>query len=284
MSIIFNNVSHTYNRGTTFAKKALDNVSLKIEQGEILGIVGRTGSGKSTLLQHINGLLVPDKGEVYFEGKDINDEDYSKKKLRSKVAMVFQNPDYQLFETSVIEDVKFGPKNIGMDKLDVDLNSYNALKMVGIGEEYIDASPMELSVGQKKRVCIAGALAMKPRVLILDEPFLGLDAKGKMDLYEILYNLHEEEDITLIVVSHDMEAVADITRRVVVMDEGRIIYDETPEELFYHYDDLHKLGLCAPDVVYIMDELKRRGMRLMGRSPVNIYEAAECIVDYVSRR
>ena len=205
MSITLEHLSYVYNPGTAYEKHALKDVSLEIPQGQFVGIIGHTGSGKSTLIQHLNGLLKPTDGGVYYNGEDINEKGFSKKKLRSKVGIVFQYPEQQLFETTVLEDVKFGPKNLGLDNLEIDLRSYEALKQVGIGEDLLDVSPFELSGGQKRRVAIAGVLAMQPEILILDEPTVGLDPQGKDDILDLIEKLHRERKITVIVVSHSME-------------------------------------------------------------------------------
>ena len=218
MAIIIHELEHRYEDGSAGEKVALHDVNIKIEQGEMIGLIGHTGSGKSTLIQHLNGLLKPTSGVVFYDGKDINDSDFSKKKLRSKVGLVFQYPEYQLFESTVIDDVKFGPKNIGMDSLKIDMNSFQALKQVGIGEDLLDVSPLELSGGQKRRVAIAGVLAMEPEVLILDEPTAGLDPSGRDEILDLVAKLHKERKLTVILVSHSMEDVARYVERLIVMN------------------------------------------------------------------
>ena len=231
MAIIIHELEHRYEDGSAGEKVALHDVNIKIEQGEMIGLIGHTGSGKSTLIQHLNGLLKPSSGAVFYDGKDINDSDFSKKKLRSKVGLVFQYPEYQLFESTVIDDVKFGPKNIGMDSLKIDMNSFEALKQVGIGEDLLDVSPLELSGGQKRRVAIAGVLAMEPEVLILDEPTAGLDPSGRDEILDLVAKLHKERKLTVILVSHSMEDVAKYVDRIIVMENGKVNGFGSHEEL-----------------------------------------------------
>ena len=269
---------------SAFEKVALYNVTLKIGDGEFIGLIGHTGSGKSTLIQHLNGLLKPVSGGVYYNGEDINDKDFSKKKLRSKVSIVFQYPEQQLFESSVIEDVRFGPKNIGMEPLEVDMNAFEALKQVGIPDELLDVSPLELSGGQKRRVAIAGVLAMQPEVLILDEPTAGLDPKGRDEILELIRRLHEERKITVIVVSHSMEDMGKYAKRLVVMNGGTVAYDGTPEEVFSHYKELERIGLRAPQVTYVMEGLAAKGIKLP-HNAINVSQAVDAICEaYRSRK
>lgn len=259
MSIILDHVNYIYSKGTAYEKQALKDVSLKIEDGEFIGLIGHTGSGKSTLIQHLNGLEKASSGTIYYNGQDIYAEDYNKKELRQKVGLVFQYPEHQLFETSVIKDVQFGPKNMGLPSLEVDLRSYDALKQVGIGEDMLDASPFELSGGQKRRVAIAGVLAMKPEVLILDEPTAGLDPKGRDEILEQIDKLHKKYHITIILVSHSMEDVAKYVSRLIVMNKGQVFLDGAPKEIFQYYKELEEIGLAAPQVTYVMQELRNRG-------------------------
>ena len=277
MAILINEMEHIYNRGTVFEKTALHDINLKIRDGEMIGLIGHTGSGKSTLVQHMNGLLKPTSGGVYYNGKDIHDEDYSMRELRSKVGLVFQYPEQQLFEKTVIEDVKFGPKNIGMSQLEVDLTSFDALKQVGISEELLDVSPMELSGGQKRRVAIAGVLAMKPEVMILDEPTAGLDPEGRDEMFRLLAALHKERDITIILVSHSMEDVAKYVERLVVMNQGTIAYDGSPQEVYSHYHELEQIGLMAPQVTYVIEKLTERGITLPFNA-ITVEQAVDSIV------
>ena len=277
MAIIIHELEHRYEDGSAGEKVALHDVNIKIEQGEMIGLIGHTGSGKSTLIQHLNGLLKPYSGAVFYDGKDINDSDFSKKKLRSKVGLVFQYPEYQLFESTVIDDVKFGPKNIGMDSLKIDMNSFEALKQVGIGEDLLDVSPLELSGGQKRRVAIAGVLAMEPEVLILDEPTAGLDPSGRDEILDLVAKLHKERKLTVILVSHSMEDVARYVERLIVMNHGTVAFDATPGEVFSHYKELEKIGLMAPQVTYVMEGLARRGVTLP-HNAITVQEAVDSIL------
>ena len=277
MAIIIHELEHRYEDGSAGEKVALHDVNIKIEQGEMIGLIGHTGSGKSTLIQHLNGLLKPTSGAVFYDGKDINDSDFSKKKLRSKVGLVFQYPEYQLFESTVIDDVKFGPKNIGMDSLKIDMNSFQALKQVGIGEDLLDVSPLELSGGQKRRVAIAGVLAMEPEVLILDEPTAGLDPSGRDEILDLVAKLHKERNLTVILESHSMEDVARYVERLIVMNHGTVAFDATPGEVFSHYKELEKIGLMAPQVTYVMEGLARRGVTLP-HNAITVQEAVDSIL------
>lgn len=277
MAIIIHELEHRYEDGSAGEKVALHDVNIKIEQGEMIGLIGHTGSGKSTLIQHLNGLLKPSSGAVFYDGKDINDSDFSKKKLHSKVGLVFQYPEYQLFESTVIDDVKFGPKNIGMDSLKIDMNSFEALKQVGIGEDLLDVSPLELSGGQKRRVAIAGVLAMEPEVLILDEPTAGLDPSGRDEILDLVAKLHKERKLTVILVSHSMEDVARYVERLIVMNHGTVAFDATPGEVFSHYKELEKIGLMAPQVTYVMEGLARRGVTLP-HNAITVQEAVDSIL------
>ena len=277
MAIIIHELEHRYEDGSAGEKVALHDVNIKIEQGEMIGLIGHTGSGKSTLIQHLNGLLKPTSGAVFYDGKDINDSDFSKKKLRSKVGLVFQYPEYQLFESTVIDDVKFGPKNIGMDSLKIDMNSFQALKQVGIGEDLLDVSPLELSGGQKRRVAIAGVLAMEPEVLILDEPTAGLDPSGRDEILDLVAKLHKERNLTVILVSHSMADVARYVERLIVMNHGTVAFDATPGEVFSHYKELEKIGLMAPQVTYVMEGLARRGVTLP-HNAITVQEAVDSIL------
>ncbi len=259
MSIILNHVNYIYDEDTAMASAALIDVSLKIPDGQFVGLIGHTGSGKSTLIQHMNGLVKPSSGQVFFDEQDINEQGYDKKKLRANVGLVFQYPEHQLFETDCFKDVCFGPKNLGLDQKEVELRAYEALKQVGFDDEYFYQSPFDLSGGQKRRVAIAGVLAMKPRVLILDEPTAGLDPKGREDILNLIADLHKSMGITIILVSHSMEDVADYVERIIVMNKGRVAFDAEPREVFSHYKELEEIGLAAPQVTYCMQELKAAG-------------------------
>ncbi|MCR5800648.1 MAG: energy-coupling factor transporter ATPase [Lachnospiraceae bacterium] len=260
MSIIFNHVSKSYDADTQLKTDALKDVSFKIDDGEFVGLIGHTGSGKSTLVQHMNGLLKPTSGEIYVDGKDIADKEYSLKDLRGKVGLVFQYPEHQLFETTVFEDVCYGPKNLGLEKKEVELRAYEALKQVGIEDDYFYQSPFDLSGGQKRRAAIAGVLAMKPEVLILDEPTAGLDPKGREEILELVSRLHRENNITVILVSHSMDDVADYADRILVMDHGKLVYDDTVHEVFKHVKELEEMGLAIPQVTYMMYDIAAKGV------------------------
>lgn len=259
MSLILDKVYYKYSPDTSYEVTALNNVNLKIEDGEFIGIIGHTGSGKSTLVQHLNGLLKATEGGIYFNGQDIYDDDYNLKDLRTQVGMVFQYPEHQLFETTVFEDVCFGPKNQGLSKEDATLRAFEALRSVGLPEELYDQSPFELSGGQKRRVAIAGVLAMKPAVLILDEPTAGLDPKGRDEILDLIANMHKQYGNTVILVSHSMEDVAKYVDRIIVMNQGAVMFDDVPKEVFHHYKELEAIGLAAPQVTYLMHELQEHG-------------------------
>ena len=259
MSIILNHVNYIYDEDTAMASAALVDVNLVIPDGQFIGLIGHTGSGKSTLIQHMNGLIKPSSGNVFFNNEDINEADYNKKKLRARVGLVFQYPEHQLFETDCFKDVCFGPKNLGLAQKDVELRAYEALKQVGLEDEYFYQSPFDLSGGQKRRVAIAGVLAMKPEVMILDEPTAGLDPKGREDILGLISDLHDKLGLTVILVSHSMEDVADYVQRIIVMNKGRVAFDDTPKEVFRHVEELEEIGLAAPQVTYCMKELKEAG-------------------------
>lgn len=260
MSIILDHVSHVYEAGTAMEFAALKDISLVIPDGQFIGLIGHTGSGKSTLVQHLNGLLAPTSGNIYYNGADIHDKDFNKKELRSKVGLVFQYPEHQLFEIDVFTDVCFGPKNLGLDKKETELRAYAALKQVGLEDEYFYQSPFDLSGGQKRRVAIAGVLAMKPDVLVLDEPTAGLDPKGRDEILDQVAKLREETGMTVILVSHSMEDVAKYVDRIIVMNKGTVMFDNEPREVFRHYKELESVGLAAPQVTYIMQALKEKGL------------------------
>ena len=248
------NLTYIYEEGTANEKGALEDVSLNIHEGEFLAIIGHTGSGKSTLIQHLNGLMKADSGAIYFNGEDIYAKEFSMPFLRKHVGLVFQYPEHQLFETTVFEDVCFGPKNLGLSKDEVADAARKALKQVGLGEEYYEKSPFELSGGEKRRVAIAGVLAMNPEVLILDEPTAGLDPKGRDKILNRLKKLQTERNIAIVLVSHSMEDVAKYAERLVVMSGGKKLYDGDCREVFSHYKELEEIGLAAPQVTYLMAE------------------------------
>ena len=259
MLLIADHISYIYSPGTAYEKKALDDVSLTINKGEFVGIIGHTGSGKSTLIQHFNGLEKATSGTIYFDGQDIYDKDFNMKSLRSRVGLVSQYPEHQLFETTVLEDVKFGPKNLGLGKVEVDLRAFEAIKQVGLSEKCYDDSPFELSGGQKRRVAIAGVLAMKPEILILDEPTAGLDPRGRDEILDQIAKLHKD-GLTVILVSHSMEDVAKYADRIIAMNSGKVAFDGTPKEVFRHYKELERMGLSAPQITYVMQAMKELGL------------------------
>ena len=262
MSIKIESVNYYYNKGTPYEKQALKDINLQINDGEFIGLIGHTGSGKSTLIQHLNGLLKADSGQIYYNNESIYKENYQMRKLRQKVGLVFQYPEHQLFEMTVFKDVAFGPTNLGISKEEVDNRVRNALNKVGIYEEAYDKSPFELSGGQKRRVAIAGVLAMEPEILILDEPTAGLDPKGRDDILNEVYNLYRKTKITIILVSHSMETIAKYDKRIIVMNNSQVIYDDTPKNVFKQYKQLEKIGLSAPQVMYLIDMLRNKGFDL----------------------
>lgn len=262
MSIIVDKVNYVYSAGTAYEIKALDDINLKIEDGEFIGIIGHTGSGKSTLIQHLNGLIKATSGAIYFHGQDIYDKDFDLRELRNRVGLVFQYPEHQLFETTIFDDVCFGPMNQGLTKEEAGLRAFEALRQVGIPEELFYQSPFDLSGGQKRRVAIAGVLAMKPEVLILDEPTAGLDPGGRDEILDLITRMHRERGMTVILVSHSMEDVAKYVKRIIVMNQGKVMYDDVPKEVFKNYKELEAIGLAAPQVTYLMHELRERGLNV----------------------
>lgn len=283
MSIILDHVSYLYEAGTAMEFTALKDISLTIPDGQFIGLIGHTGSGKSTLVQHLNGLLAPTSGNVYYNGEDIHNEDYDKKQLRSKVGLVFQYPEHQLFEIDVFSDVCFGPKNLGLDKKEVELRAYSALKQVGLEDEYFYQSPFDLSGGQKRRAAIAGVLAMKPEVLVLDEPTAGLDPKGRDEILDQIAALRKETGMTVILVSHSMEDVAKYVDRIIVMNRGQVMLDGEPKAVFSHYRELEEVGLAAPQVTYIVQELRKRGLPVE-KDITTIEEARDAILKAMKSR
>lgn len=282
MSIILDKVNFVYSADTAYEIQALKNINLKIEDGEFIGIIGHTGSGKSTLIQHLNGLTKATSGGIYYNGEDIYDEDYDLRSLRNKVGLVFQYPEHQLFETTVFDDVCFGPMNQGIGKDQAQLRAFAALKSVGLPEEIYYHSPFDLSGGQKRRVAIAGVLAMKPEVLILDEPTAGLDPKGRDETLDQVAKLHEEQGITVILVSHSMEDVAKYVGRIIVMNQGEVMFDDTPKQVFGHYKELESVGLAAPQVTYLMHELHDAGIPVT-TDATTVAEAKEEILKKLGR-
>ena len=260
MSIRAENLNYIYGQGTPFEQYALKDVSFEIPDGQFVGLIGHTGSGKSTLIQHLNGLLRATSGAVYFNDENIYAEGYNMKQLRTRVGLVFQYPEHQLFEVDVFTDVCFGPKNMGLSKAEIEDRAREAMEMVGLDESFNEKSPFELSGGQKRRVAIAGVLAMRPEVLVLDEPTAGLDPKGRDEILDQVSALQKARGMTVILVSHSMEDVARYVDRLMVMNAGQKIYDGTPKEVFRHYKELEKIGLSAPQVTYIVQGLRERGI------------------------
>ena len=277
------NLTYKYSVGTPFEKVAIEDISISVEKGDFIGIIGHTGSGKSTLIQHLNGLLKATSGHIYYNGQDIYDEDYNLKDLRNHVGMVFQYPEHQLFETTNFEDVCFGPKNQGLDKKEVELRAFEALRNVHFPEELFYQPPFDLSGGQKRRVAIAGVLAMHPDVLILDEPTAGLDPAGRDEILELLARMRRDLGITIILVSHSMEDVAKYVDRLFVMNDGELMLEGAPKEVFRHYKELEAVGLAAPQVTYIMHELKEKGLDV-DLDATTIDEAKQTILDALMHR
>lgn len=280
MSIKIKHLTHIYNEGMPFQKVALDDINIEINTGEFVGIIGHTGSGKSTLIQMFNGLIKPTKGEVYINNENIHGDHTNKKLIRQKVGLVFQYPEYQLFEMTVKEDIAFGPKNLGLTSEEVDERVKYAMKAVGLDESYCEKSPFELSGGQKRRVAIAGVLAMKPETLILDEPTAGLDPKGRNELFDQLKKMHEELGLTIVLISHSMEDVARYAEKLIVLYKGKIAYQGTPREVFAHGKKLEEIGLAMPQIRYIMEALKDKGMKV-SEDVLTVEEAAAQLIEYL---
>lgn len=277
MSIELKNVTYTYSPETAYEIHALKNINLVIPDGQFMGIIGHTGSGKSTLIQHFNALIRPTSGTILYNGEDIWEEKYDRRKLRSEVGLVFQYPEHQLFESDVLSDVCFGPMNQGLSREEAEKEARKALAHVGFKEEYFSKSPFELSGGQKKRVAIAGVLAMNPKILILDEPTAGLDPKGRDDILDQIQLLHKMRGITIVLVSHSMEDIAKYVERLVVMNHGEAVFDDTPRKVFSHYQELEKMGLAAPQITYIMHALKEKGLDV-DVNAITVEEAKDSIL------
>ena len=282
MSIELRNVTYKYSTGTAYEMVALDNISLQIPDGQFIGIIGHTGSGKSTLIQHFNGLIRPISGQVLFDGEDIWAEKYDRRRLRSQVGLVFQYPEHQLFETDVLTDVCFGPKNLGCSEEECKERALEALRQVGLKEKYYHMSPFDLSGGQKRRVAIAGVLAMNPKMLVLDEPTAGLDPRGRDDILDKVKELHETRGISIAIVSHSMEDMAKYVERIIVMNHGHMPFDGTPREVFSHYLELEKIGLAAPQITYIMHALAEHGLAV-NTEATTVSEAKESILKALGR-
>lgn len=271
MSIQINHLTHIYNPGTAFEKVALDDVTLEIPKGEFVGLIGHTGSGKSTLIQHLNGIIAPTSGEILLDGENIHKDKTKLKEVRRRIGLAFQYPEYQLFEMTVYKDVAFGPTNLKLSEEEIHHNVVSALETVGITEEIYEKSPFELSGGQKRRVAIAGVLAMNPEVLILDEPTAGLDPKGRDEILQAIKDLHDQRGITVILVSHSMEDVAKLVDRIIVMHRGKAAMQGTPKEIFSHVRELEQMGLAAPQVSYVFATLKEHGFDV----PTDVYTVEE---------
>lgn len=282
-SLKLEQVSYIYNPGTAYEMHALKGVNLEIPQGQFVGIIGHTGSGKSTLIQHFNGLMKPTQGKIYFEGQDIWAEQFPLRGLRSQVGLVFQYPEHQLFETDVLTDVCFGPKNQHLTQEECEKRAKEALEHVGLDESYYAKSPFELSGGQKRRVAIAGVLAMNPKVLILDEPTAGLDPMGRDEILDQIAQLHETRGITIILVSHSMEDIARYVDRIIVMNHGEKAFDDEPKKVFAHYKELEAIGLAAPQITYIVHALKEKGMDV-DTTATTIEEAKLTIMKALEKR
>ena len=271
MPIEIKHLDHIYMPGSPFETKALDDVTLTIGDGEFVGLIGHTGSGKSTLVQHLNGLMKPDHGSVIVDGMDVSDKNTDLREIRRRVGLVFQYPEHQLFEETVRKDVSFGPRNLGCSEQEIEERVVKACHQVGLSDEKLDMSPFDLSGGNKRRVAIAGVLAMRPRVLVLDEPTAGLDPRGRNDLLELIRGLHDEEGNTIVMVSHSMDDISALAQRIIVMNEGRVAMDGTPREVFAHPQELVDMHLGVPAAAQLAMELRKRGYNL----PDNVYTLDE---------
>jgi energy-coupling factor transport system ATP-binding protein len=277
MGITLENVSYVYEKGTAMETPALQDISLEIPDNQFIGLIGHTGSGKSTLVQLFNGLLKPTSGRVLYNGKDIHADGFDKKALRANVGLVFQYPEHQLFEVDVLSDVMYGPRNLGLDEATCKKRAVKALENVGIKEKYYKTSPFDLSGGQKRRAAIAGVLAMKPKILILDEPTAGLDPRGRDEILGLISDMKKQYNMTIVLVSHSMDDVARYVERILVMGNGKLLYDDKPAEVFSHYRELEKLGLSAPQITYIMMQMRERGLDVR-TDVLTVEEAAEEIL------
>ncbi len=283
MAIQVEDLCYTYGEGTALERQALKHVSFKIEDGEFVGLIGHTGSGKSTLIQHLNGLIKPTSGDIKYQGVSIYSQGYKLKDLRSKVGLVFQYPEYQLFEADIFTDVCFGPKNLGLPQEEVEKRARHALKLVGMDEKFYKQSPFELSGGQKRRVAIAGVLAMRPEMMILDEPTAGLDPQGRDEILSQIERLNREHGLTILVVSHSMEDMARYVDRIMVMNDGVKMFDDTPKEVFRHYKELEAIGLAAPQITYVVQELRERGIPI-DDTITTVEEARDAILALYQKR
>ena len=277
MAIQVEDLCYTYGEGTALERQALKHVSFEIQDGEFVGLIGHTGSGKSTLIQHLNGLIKPTSGDIKYQGVSIYSQGYKLKDLRSKVGLVFQYPEYQLFEADIFTDVCFGPKNLGLPQEEVEKRARHALKLVGMDEKFYKQSPFELSGGQKRRVAIAGVLAMRPEMMILDEPTAGLDPQGRDEILGQIERLNREHGLTILVVSHSMEDVARYADRLIVMNHGQKVFDGAPKEVFCPYRELETMGLAAPQITYLVHDLKAQGIDI-DDDITTVAEAREAIL------
>lgn len=282
MSLIeINNLTHIYSEGLPFEKKAIDDISLKIEENEFIGLIGHTGSGKSTFIQHLNGLLKPSSGEIIIDGTRVDKSGANLTDLRKKVGLVFQYPEYQLFEETIERDIAFGPGNLDITEEEVQRRVKSSMESVGLDyETYKDKSPFELSGGLKRRVAIAGVLAMEPKVLILDEPTAGLDPRGRDEILSEIKEIHEKRKITVILVSHSMEDVAKIANRIIVFDKGSVFLDSNPREIFRNEDKLLSVGLGIPQITSLMRTLKKKGLDI-NEDAITVEEAKESLIKYL---
>ena len=262
MSIKVENLTHIYSKDSPFEKIALNNISFEIKDNDFVAIIGHTGSGKSTLIQHLNGLVKPDQGKIYIDGEDITEKACNLTKIRGKVGIVFQYPEYQLFEETVYNDIAYGPTNLGYSKEEIEKTIYEVIKIVGLDEEVLSKSPFELSGGQKRRVAIAGVLAMNPKILILDEPTAGLDPKGRDEILSQIKRIHEEKNITVIIVSHSMEDVAKLAKSVIVMAHGEVLKHDSVKNIFKDSKFLQSIGLNVPQISLVVSRLKEKGIDL----------------------
>ncbi len=277
MGLKLENVSYQYETGTAMEVMALQDINVELPDNQFIGLIGHTGSGKSTFVQLLNGLLLPSKGTIYFDGEDISAENYDRRSLRANVGLVFQYPEHQLFETDVLTDVMFGPKNLGLSLEECKERAMEALKAVKMPEEMWEQSPFDLSGGQKRRAAIAGVLAMRPRILVLDEPTAGLDPKGRDEILDMVSQMQKDMGMTVLLVSHSMEDVARYVDRIMVMNHGHLIFDDVPREVFTHVKELEEMGLAAPQMTYIMEYLREKGLSV-STDVLTVEEAAKEIV------